>query len=48
MMDAYAARKGIATESLRFQLDGNRISGDDTPKMVGRFICNYILLDFIA
>jgi hypothetical protein len=34
MMDAYAQRKGIALESLRFALDGSRISSDDTPKMV--------------
>lgn len=34
MMDAYAQRRGIAVDSLRFALDGNRISPDDTPKMV--------------
>jgi hypothetical protein len=34
MMDAYAQRRGIALESLRFTLDGTRVSPDDTPKMV--------------
>jgi hypothetical protein len=41
MMDAYAQRKGIALDSLRFALDGSRISGDDTPKMVSHSVLNF-------
>lgn len=31
---AYASRKGVEEESLRFLLDGERISETDTPKML--------------
>ncbi len=34
IMDAYAQRRGVATNSLRFMLDGDRIQGDATPKML--------------
>ena len=34
MMDAFAKRRGVPSSSLRFQLDGERIKGDDTPKML--------------
>ncbi len=34
IMDAYAQRKGINAKSLRFNMDGNRINDDDTPKML--------------
>lgn len=34
MMDAYAKRLGVPSNSLRFQLDGERIKGEDTPKML--------------
>lgn len=34
IFDAFAARKGIAATSLRFNLDGERVSGDQTPKML--------------
>jgi len=34
IMDAYAQRKGINANSLRFTLDGNRINATDTPKML--------------
>jgi small ubiquitin-related modifier len=32
IIDAYANRKGVAVNALRFLLDGNRINADDTPK----------------
>jgi small ubiquitin-related modifier len=32
IMDAYAQRKGINRTSVRFLLDGDRITDDDTPK----------------
>lgn len=31
VFDAYAARKGINVQSLRFMLDGERVMPDDTP-----------------
>eukprot|EP00604_Paraphysomonas_vestita_P002566 CAMPEP_0174817740 /NCGR_PEP_ID=MMETSP1107-20130205/262_1 /TAXON_ID=36770 /ORGANISM="Paraphysomonas vestita, Strain GFlagA" /LENGTH=95 /DNA_ID=CAMNT_0016028725 /DNA_START=52 /DNA_END=339 /DNA_ORIENTATION=- len=34
MMDAYAQRRGISVNGLRFTLDGTRIAPDDTPKML--------------
>ena len=34
IMDAFAQRKGIAPNSLRFMLDGQRVEGDNTPKML--------------
>jgi len=34
IMDAYAQRKGINVNSLRFNMDGNRIQPTDTPKML--------------
>ena len=34
IMDAYAARKGIQSNALRFTLDGDRIKSGDTPKML--------------
>jgi small ubiquitin-related modifier len=34
MMDAYAKRRGVPPNSLRFQLDGERLKSEDTPKML--------------
>lgn len=34
IFSAYAQRKGVPPSALRFLLDGTRISGDQTPKMV--------------
>jgi len=34
IFDAYAAKKGVETRSLRFKLDGESIHGDHTPKML--------------
>ena len=34
IMDAYAQRKGISKQSLRFTMDGDRINDEDTPKML--------------
>ena len=34
IFDAYAQRKGIASNSLKFMLDGERIQADNTPKML--------------
>ena len=34
VFNAYAQRKGVEAGSLRFLLDGERISDDDTPKML--------------
>jgi len=34
IFEAYAQRKGIASNSLKFLLDGDRIQGDSTPKML--------------
>ena len=34
IFDAYAGRKGVATATLRFMLDGERVQGDVTPKML--------------
>lgn len=34
IFSAYAQRKGVSVNALRFLLDGTRISGDQTPKMV--------------
>lgn len=34
IFDAYASRKGINVSSLRFMLDGSRINGEQTPKML--------------
>ena len=31
---AYAQRKGLRPESLRFMLDGDRVNGEDTPQSV--------------
>jgi hypothetical protein len=50
MMDAYAQRRGIALESLRFTLDGTRVSPDDTPKMVSFAFSSLIifLISFVV
>lgn len=34
VFNAYAQRKGVEASSLRFLLDGERISGDESPKML--------------
>lgn len=34
IFDAYAGRKGISAASLKFMLDGERLKGDQTPKML--------------
>ena len=34
VFETYAQRKGIQAQSLRFLLDGERIQGDNTPKML--------------
>lgn len=34
IMDAYAQRKGIGSQSLRFMIDGQRVQPDTTPKML--------------
>ncbi len=34
IFDAYANRKGVAANALRFLLDGDRIQGEMTPKQV--------------
>jgi ubiquitin len=34
IFDAYAARRGITSNALRFMLDGERITADNTPKML--------------
>ncbi|TDH70187.1 hypothetical protein CCR75_002203 [Bremia lactucae] len=34
IFSAYAQRKGVPASALRFLLDGVRISGDQTPKML--------------
>ena len=34
IFDAYANRKGVGQNSLRFMLDGVRIKPDETPKML--------------
>lgn len=34
VFETYAQRKGIQAASLRFLLDGERIQGDQTPKML--------------
>ena len=34
VFEKYAERKGIQSTSLRFLLDGERIKGDSTPKML--------------
>uniref|UniRef100_A0AAV1UKA6 Ubiquitin-like domain-containing protein n=1 Tax=Peronospora matthiolae TaxID=2874970 RepID=A0AAV1UKA6_9STRA len=34
IFSAYAQRKGVPASALRFLLDGTRISGDQTPKML--------------
>uniref|UniRef100_K3X7L8 Ubiquitin-like domain-containing protein n=1 Tax=Globisporangium ultimum (strain ATCC 200006 / CBS 805.95 / DAOM BR144) TaxID=431595 RepID=K3X7L8_GLOUD len=34
IFSAYAQRKGVPVSALRFLLDGTRISGDQTPKML--------------
>ncbi|KAH7471025.1 Ubiquitin-like protein pmt3/smt3 [Phytophthora ramorum] len=34
IFSAYAQRKGVPAAALRFLLDGTRISGDQTPKML--------------
>lgn len=34
IFNAYAVRKGVQPNSLRFLLDGERINADDTPKML--------------
>ena len=34
VFETYAQRKGIQAQSLRFLLDGERIQGDQTPKML--------------
>ena len=34
VFDAYSLRKGVSSNALRFMLDGQRIEGDSTPKML--------------
>jgi len=34
IFDAYASRKGVRSDVLRFMLDGKRIKAEDTPKML--------------
>mmetsp|Transcript_22577 Transcript_22577/g.34814 ORF Transcript_22577/g.34814 Transcript_22577/m.34814 type:complete len:93 (+) Transcript_22577:140-418(+) len=34
VFETYAQRKGVQSSSLRFLLDGERIEGDATPKML--------------
>jgi len=34
LMEAYAARQGLAVSSIRFLYDGNRIQPDQTPKQL--------------
>ncbi len=34
VFNAYAQRKGVQVTSLRFLLDGERVTGDQTPKML--------------
>jgi small ubiquitin-related modifier len=34
VFETYAQRKGVQSSSLRFLLDGERINGDNTPKML--------------
>ena len=34
VFNAYAQRRGVAAGSLRFLLDGTRVTGDQTPKML--------------
>ena len=34
VFSAYAERRGVQTQSLRFMLDGERIQADATPKML--------------
>lgn len=34
IIEAYASRKGIATNAFRFMFDGQRIQGEVTPKML--------------
>lgn len=34
VFETYAQRKGVQSSSLRFLLDGERIDGDNTPKML--------------
>ncbi len=35
-MEAYAGRRGVGLQVLRFMLDGERVQENDTPKMVCR------------
>mmetsp|Transcript_3699 Transcript_3699/g.8586 ORF Transcript_3699/g.8586 Transcript_3699/m.8586 type:complete len:93 (+) Transcript_3699:40-318(+) len=34
IFDAYASRRGLTTEALRFMLDGERVTADQNPKML--------------
>jgi small ubiquitin-related modifier len=34
VFETYASRRGVAVDSLRFLLDGERIEDDTTPKML--------------
>lgn len=34
IFEAYAQRRGIESKSLRFMLDGERLTPDQTPKML--------------
>ena len=34
IFEAYASRKGVSAEMVRFMFDGNRITAEDTPKML--------------
>eukprot|EP01041_Mallomonas_annulata_P009589 gene9589-19931_t len=34
IFDAYASRRGIAANALRFMIDGERIQPENTPKML--------------
>jgi small ubiquitin-related modifier len=44
IFSAYAQRKGVPPNALRFLLDGTRISGDQTPKMVRAPPLPYLLV----
>ena len=43
VMTAFAERRGVALTSLRFLLDGERVNGEDTPKMVRLLMLQFSL-----